>query len=457
MRSNEELRPADLLPALARLWPLSGAKIRALEETWPDDAGAPVVTVGGRWTAREWTEWTLGFRYGSALLQFDATGDEECLAIGRRGTRAEMVPHLTHAGGHDHGFQTISTWGNLWRLIREGRLPDEHGERTLGELAIRVSGAVQARRWTRTAEGGGFIHSFNGPHSLFADTIRTLRVLALAHLFGHYLLEEHDECVSLLERLVAHAQATATYSVYYGEGRDAWDVRGRVAHESLFDPNDGRYRAPGTQQGYSPFSTWTRGLAWVILGCAELLEFLPRLAEGELVPCGGRESVAALLTRAARATADYYLANTAADGIPYWDTGAPGLARLEGWRERPADPENGEEPVDASAAAIAAQGLLRLGQVLPGSAYGAAGLAVLRTLLAEPYLATSPAHQGLLRHCIYHRPNGWDHVPPGVRIPGGEASMWGDYHLREAALLVQRLARGETYPTFCGPPAAGGS
>ena len=28
-------------------------------------------------------------------------------------------------------------------------------------------------------EGGGYIYSFNGPHSLFVDTIRSLRALAL--------------------------------------------------------------------------------------------------------------------------------------------------------------------------------------------------------------------------------------------------------------------------------------
>ena len=42
--------------------------------------------------------------------------------------------------------------------------------------------------------------------------------------------------------------------------RDIYDVRGRVAHEALFDTLDGSFRAPSTQQGYSPFSTWARGL-----------------------------------------------------------------------------------------------------------------------------------------------------------------------------------------------------
>jgi hypothetical protein len=29
--------------------------------------------------------------------------------------------------------------------------------------------------------------------------------------------------------------------------------------------------------------------------------------------------------------------------------------------------------------------------------------------------------------------------------------MWGDYHAREAALYVERLARGKPYLTFFGP------
>ena len=74
----------------------------------------------------------------------------------------------------------------------------------------------------------------------------------------------------------------------------------------------------------------------------------------------------------------------------------------------------------------------------------------MKTLLNEPYLSVDAAHQGLLLHSVYHRPNGWDYIPDGRKIPCGESSMWGDYHLREAALYVQRLAKGERYYTFFG-------
>jgi hypothetical protein len=453
MHRDRPLTPSDLLPQIDRLFEISAGKIRALEASWRAGDGAPVFTVDGRWQSRGWTEWTQGFQFGSAVLQFDATGDREFLDLARERTLTRMAPHLTHTGVHDHGFNNVSTYGGLWRLAGEGRFDASEWETRFYELALKVSGAVQAARWTRLPSGG-FIHSFNGAHSLFVDTIRSLRALALGHLLGHRLVQEQDASVSLLERMVQHARATADYSIYYGKGRDAYDVRGRTAHESLFNAANGTYRGPGTQQGYSPFSTWTRGLAWAMLGFAEQLEFLDVVGDEELATLGGRTEIERWMLDAARATSDCYIDSaTASDGIPYWDTGAPGLAALGEWQRRPADPFNDHEPVDSSAAAIAAQGLLRLGHLLTtrkqdGGRYEQAGLHVLRTLLDEPYSSKDAAHHGLLLHSVYHRPNGWDHVPAGSRIPRGESSQWGDYHLREAALLVRRMAKGEPYLTF---------
>ena len=440
MKIDLQIRPGDLARKISRLWELSAQKILSIERAYDAAKGSPVFTVGGVYTARGWTEWTQGFQIGAALLQFDATDEAEFLELGRRQTVERMAPHVSHAGVHDHGFNNISTYGHLRRLMAEGRIPDNEWECHFYELALKLSGATQARRWTPLPEGGGFIYSFNGPHSLFVDTIRSLRALGVAHQLEHALMAENDRRISLLDRLKAHATATANFSVYYGQGRDTYDVRGRTAQESIFNINDGAYRSPNTQQGYSPFSTWTRGLAWAMCGLAEQLEFMRAL---------GDESLSPLLLKAARATCDFYIAHaTAADGIPYWDTGAPQLHRLGDWSSRPGDPFNAHEPVDSSAAAIAAQGLLRLGHYLKNKRYWQAGLTVLHTLLDEPYLSADPRHQGLLLHSVYHRPNGWDYIPRGRKVPCGESSMWGDYHVREAALYVQRAAAGRPGPVF---------
>lgn len=463
LRIDPHVTPARLLPRIERLFELSATKIRHLQRTWDPTRGTPVFTVRGVYTSRGWTEWTQGFQFGSAILQFDATGENEFLELGRHATFSFMAPHVSHIGVHDHGFNNVSTYGNLWRLMREGKVPFNPREQDFYELALKISGAVQAARWTDLGgDSGGYIYSFNGPHSLFIDTVRSLRSLALAHRLGHVLMGERDRRISLLDRLLTHGCTTARFNLYYGEGRDAYDVPGRTAHESIFNLNDGSYRCPSSQQGFSPFTTWTRGLAWAILGFAEQLEFLDTLtrAEAQAGPASAAlPSARETFLRAAEVTAEFYLGNSCTDGIPYWDTGAPNLHRISRGTDGPADPFNAWEPVDSSAAAIAAQGLLRLGNHLirrrrlaAGRRYRSAGLTIARTLFDEPYLSVHARHQGLLLHSVYHRPNGWDHIARGQRVPNGESSMWGDYHARELGLLLLREARGEPYLTFFDPP-----
>lgn len=454
---NEQLKPADLAKKIEKLWDLSAAKILAIENEYDVSKGSPVFTVQGKYTTRGWTEWTQGFQFGAAILQFDATGDERFLRIGREKTLNVMAPHLTHFGVHDHGFNNVSTYGNLLRLVNEGKIEHNEWEKHFYELALKVTGAVQARRWTTIHDGTGYIYSFNGPQSLFVDTVRSLRALAVSHKLGHAIMGEGDKKASLLRRLIEHARNTARYTIYYGEGRDAYDIRGRAAHESIFNLNDGNYRCPNSQQGFSPFTTWTRGLAWAMCGYAEELEFLDTPPDSDFEGFGDRDEIIAMFLRAAEATCDFYIEHTPIDGIPYWDTGAPNLHKIEGYLEKPADPFNDYEPVDGSAAAIASQGLLRLGRYLQkkgkrkkGQRYWQAGLTVLNTLFDEPYLSADKKHHGLILHSVYHRPNGWDYTPPKRKVPCGESSMWGDYHAREVALYLQRIIKNEPYYTFFG-------
>ncbi len=473
MKINAALTPQKLQKKTARVFDLAGQKIRALDAAWDPARGTPVFTVKGRYTSRGWTEWTQGFQFGMAFLHFDATGDSEMLRLGREKTLRYMASHVSHVGVHDHGFNNVSTYGNLRRLMLEGRIPPQQQELDYTEIALKVSGAVQAARYVTTAcqqpwlpiadapagtgvVPAGYIYSFNGPQSLFADTIRSLRSLVVAHQLGHVLMAEGDKPVNLLHRAIQHAATTARFNVFFGHGRDSYDVRGRVAHESIFNRNDGQFRCPSSQQGYSPFTTWTRGAAWIICGYAEQLEFLDTVKGADLDPVGGRAAVTDLFLEAARATADYYIDGySARDGVPYWDSMALNSHRLGDYTKKKADPFNDHEPVDSSAAAITAQGLIRLGTYLEakgekaaGKRYWQAGLTIADTLFDEPYLSTDKKHQGLLLHSVYHRPNGWDHVPPGRKVPCGEASMWGDYHAAELALLIRRMADGRYYTFF---------
>ena len=189
-------------------------------------------------------------------------------------------------------------------------------------------------------------------------------------------------------------------------------------------------------------------------GFAEQLEWFDTIDEINIKGFS-KESILSFIIKAAKATCDFYIENTPINGVPYWDTGAPDLYRLGDYLSKPADPFNDYEPVDSSAAAIAAQGLLRLGKYLrqkgeteEGNNYWQAGLTVVYTIFEEPYLSTNSNHEGLILHSIYHRPNGWDHIPEGSKIPNGESSMWGDYHAREVALYLQRIINNETYYTF---------
>ncbi|MGA7237048.1 MAG: glycosyl hydrolase [Bryobacteraceae bacterium] len=455
LKIDSSLTAASLLPAVEKLYGLSAAKVRDIEQTWQPANGSPVFTVGGKYASRGWTEWTQGFQFGSAILQFDATGDAEFLNSARVKVIDLMALHVSHTGVHDHGFNNVSTYGNLRRLMLEGRIPANDWELRFYELALKASGAIQAARWTQLTPDLGYVYSFNGPHSLFSDTIRSMRALVVAHQLGHRLMGEGDESIDLLPRSLQHAAATARYNVYYGTGRDSFDIRGRVVHESIFNLNNRAYRCPSTQQGYSPFTTWTRGQAWILCGYAEQLEFLNAQSDSALAAYGGKRELLQAFEEVVSAVASFWLEHTPTDGIPYWDTGAPNLHRLGDWASRPSDPFNEYEPVDSSAAAIAAQGLLRYGNYLHGAGrqseggrYRKAALTIARHLFAEPYLSTDPAHQGLILHSIYHQPNGWDHKQPGRKVASGESSMWGDYHARELGLMIQREAKAQPYYKF---------
>ena len=236
--------------------------------------------------------------------------------------------------------------------------------RTRGKCISTRSHSRSAAPFKRVAGRGslGRFHSLVQRRAFALRRYHSVCVRWVLRTLGHRLSEEQDTQINLLERLLQHARATAEFNVYYGKGRDAYDVRGRVAHESLFNVANGTYRGPNSQQGYSPFTTWTRGLAWAMLGFAEQIEFLDSLPD-EAWADTNRAAVDHGCSRrpVPRATSTSTCGVLTAFLLGHRGTGAGGAGD---WQAQRADPFNDHEPVDSSAAAIGAQGLLRLGHLL---------------------------------------------------------------------------------------------
>ena len=262
-----------------------------------------------------------------------------------------MAPHLTHTGVHDHGFNNVSTYGNLLRLMSEGRIP----ENALGAAILRA-GAEMFRR----GAGG----------ALVAD--RRWRRLHLLVQRAAFAVRRHHPLAARAGR-----QPSAGPRADGRERPQDFAARPRARPSARHRPLLGllrrrprrlrRARPRGarehlqSQRRQLPLSQFAAGLfalhhldARAGLGHVRIR----RSSSNIFAPSDAPAEVLAMLEKAARATCDFYIENTPADGIPYWDTGAPAWA---GRLAPPADPQSAE-PVDSSAAAIGAQGLLRLGR-----------------------------------------------------------------------------------------------
>ena len=62
-------------------------------------------------------------------------------------------------------------------------------------------------------------------------------------------------------------------------------------------------------------------------GFAEELEWFDSCERGN-TKVFRKENILPVMLKAAKATCDFYIDNTPADGVPYWDTGAPDLIQV---------------------------------------------------------------------------------------------------------------------------------
>jgi unsaturated chondroitin disaccharide hydrolase len=169
---------------------------------------------------------------------------------------------------------------------------------------------------------------------------------------------------------------------------------GSVRHLVNFNPETGKVISVSNPQGYSRRSTWSRGLAWAIHGFSSAYADTARPE----------------FLKAARETARYYLNSVPRDCVPYWDFNDPNIPNA---------------PRDASAGAIAADGLIELAKVDPRKSrriqYRRASASILESL-ATHY--TAPSGQAILDGSV--ATIGVD--PPNI------GTSYGDYYYLHALM-----------------------
>ena len=164
-------------------------------------------------------------------------------------------------------------------------------------------------------------------------------------------------------RGLEHAATTARWNVFYGEGRDS-TTNGAASHTRASSTSTTAATAPATQQGYSAVHHLDpRPRLDHRSATRSSSSFSTRVTDDELDAFGGRDEVDAMLLRAATRLVRLLHRQHRHGRCPVLGhRRARPRTRCRAGATRPADPFNQHEPVDSSAAAIAAQGLPRLGR-----------------------------------------------------------------------------------------------
>ena len=239
-----------------------------------------------------------------------------------------------------------------------------------------------ARAGADCHDGSGYIYSFNGPQSLFVDTIRSLRVAgprpsARPRLIGR-ATTSGSACSSGWSK---HATPPPASTSGTAKAATRTTCPAAPPTRAIFNTNDGRYRCPSTSRATRRSA---RGPAAWPGRCSALpnssSSSTTRRRRRRLERGGSRRrdrDRSCARPRGRRATFTSITRPHRRHPLLGHRRTRPGAAgRLS---DRPADPFNDHEPVDSSAAGNRRQGLLRFGRLSErrgddGARYVQAGL-----------------------------------------------------------------------------------
>jgi len=319
-------------------------------------------------------DWTSGFFSGELWYLYEFTGNKDWLAPARKFT-ASLESLQFFGGTHDLGFMVYCSYGNGYRLT--------------GDTGYR-SVIIQAAKTlcTRFNPVTGVIKSWD-----FNSNSKWKYPVIIDNMMNLELLFEATKLTgdsSFYKIAISHANTTIKN--HYRPDHSSY-------HVIDYDPVTGAVRQKITAQGYSDSSAWARGQAWGMYGFTMCY----------------RETKDPLYLQQALKAADYILSRLPPDKIPYWDFDAPGIPN---------------EPMDASAAAIAASALYELSTYTDKKNYRKTADAILGKLCAG-YL--SPANQNsgfILLHSTGHKP-----AKSEIDVP----LIYADYYFLETLMRSKKL------------------
>lgn len=379
---------AALKAKLPEIFAKASAHYKAL-----DDAATPLVDKGNsgmkqvphgfnrkarRLDMRNLNWWTTGHYPGSLWYLYEATGD--AFFKDRATFWTEILePNKDDSSHHDTGFMMYCSYGNARRILKTDKY-DEILRCTAQSLSKRFNERLGLlRSWGNISDKKDFL--------VIPDNMMNLELLEWAGKNGYPFAAK-----------VARSHATNTMKHHFR-------ADGGTYHVLNYDQRDGFHGAVQEirrGQGLSCETAWSRGQSWAIYGYAMMY----------------RETKDPAYLAFAQKVTDFAInhPNMPADGVPYWDFGAPGEER------------------DSSAASIMASGLLELQRYVPedkAKAYRAFAVKQLLSLASADYFSEGDEiGHWLLKHGVGHKP-----ADSEIDTP----LDYGDYYFLEALLRFKDI------------------
>ncbi|WP_282149020.1 glycoside hydrolase family 88 protein [Algibacter lectus] len=330
-----------------------------------------------QWSYVKTKDWCSGFYPGILWYAYEESGDEVLKNKAIKFTETLKTIAYSSARNHDIGFQLYCSYGNGFRLT---------GNQNYKEILLAAADTLATLYNPKV----GSVLSWPSQikrykHNTIIDNMMNLELLFWAAKNGG------DK--SLYDIAKSHAEQTMKYLVRED---------GSAFHVGSFDIETGAFLQGYTHQGYANESMWARGQGWGIYGFAMAY----------------RETGDSNFLNTAIKLSDKFLDRLPEDGIPFWDFD---------------DPKIPNAPKDASAAAVAACGLMELSGLVQDeklkSKYFNAGKALVENLSSSAYLSNAK-NDALLLHSTGNHPKNKEMDVPII---------YADYYYMEALLRLKKL------------------